>query len=213
MIIDNLLLNIDALILYIYLSTQPCSIYLQPDIQCGLKTMDVQLSQIYGSPGTGFRPTMDKLIYPWAGIEASWTLTPDSIREQCVEANPGNIYLSPAPGEEFDLTVQLADQFQNYISTTVYMEIEYDQEQPPGVLIQLNGLQYSFNDRVYFTPNRALSGLALVGLPGTEGKLKIVSDSQVTDQKIELYIPFKLAQCPLGYYAPPGASTLEEVSK
>ena len=186
--------------------------YFQPDLQCGLDSLDSQLSSIYGNPGTGFRPTMDKFIYPWAGIEASWTLTPDSIRAECAEPDPGNLFLSPAPGEQFDLTIQLSDQFQNYISNTIYMELEHDLDQPPGVLIQLNGLQYSFIDRVYFTPNRALSGLALVGLPGTEGRLKVVSDSQVTDTKIELYVPFKLAQCPLGYYNPPGLSSVEEVS-
>ena len=173
--------------------------------------MNDQLKVIY-TPGTGFFPTVDKLIYPWAGIEATWTLTPDSRRRQCEETDPANLHLSPAPGEQFDLTVQLADQFLNYISNTIYMEVVHDQDQPPGVLIQLNGLQYSYIDRVYFTPNRALSGLALVGLPGTEGKLRVVSDSQVTDQKIELLIPFKLAQCPLGYYNPPGATTVEQVS-
>ena len=188
-----------------------CRLYFQPDLQCGLDGLEGQLRAIYGNPGTGFRPTMDKFIYPWASIEATWTLTPDLIRAQCVEPNPGNLYLSPAPGEQFDLTIQLADQFQNYISNTIYMELEHDFDMSPGVLIQLNGLQYSYIDRVYFTPNRALSGLALVGLPGTEGRLKVVSDSQVTDAKIELYIPFKLAQCPPGYYNPPGASSIEEV--
>lgn len=188
-------------------------VYLQPDLQCGLKSMDEQLQFVYNTPGTGFRPTMDKLIYPWAGIEASWTLTPDDTRQLCEEPDVANIYLSPAPGEQFDLTIQLADQFQNYISNTIYMELEHDLETPPGVLIQLNGLQYTYNDRVYFTPNRAVSGFALVGLPGTEGRLKVVSDSQVTNEKIELYVPFKLAQCPLGYYSPPGASTLDEVSE
>ena len=188
-----------------------CSVYLQSELQCGLQRMNDQLGTIY-RPGTGFPPTVDKLIYPWAGIEATWTLTPNSLRRQCEEADPANLHLSPAPGEQFDLTIQLADQFLNYISSTIYMELDYEFDQPPGVLIQLNGLQYSYIDRVYFTPNRALSGLALVGLPGTEGKLRVVSDSQVTDQKIELLIPFKLAQCPLGYYNPPGASTIEEVS-
>ena len=186
-------------------------VYLQSGIQCGLEHMDRQLQSIY-SPGTGFRPTVDKLIYPWAGIEATWTLTPDYLRRQCEEADPGNLHLSPAPGEQFDLTIQLADQFLNYISSTIYMELEYELDQPPGVLIQLNGLQYTYIDRVYFTPNRALSGLALVGLPGTEGKLRVVADSQVTDEKIVLLIPFKLAQCPLGYYDPPGASTIDDVS-
>lgn len=66
--------------------------------------------------------------------------------------------------------------------------------------------------RVYFTPNRAISGLAVVGLPGTEGRLKVVSESQILGDNLVLLIPFKLAQCPLGYYDPPGASTHEEVS-
>ena len=64
---------------------------------------------------------------------------------------------------------------------------------------------------VYFTPNRALSGLALVGLPGTEGYLNIVSDSQILGLDIIMQLPFKLAQCPLGFLDPPGASTLEQV--
>ena len=66
--------------------------------------------------------------------------------------------------------------------------------------------------RVFFTPNRALSGLALVGLPGSEGRLRVVVASQVRGQNIVLLLPFKLAQCPLGYYPPPGASSLPQVS-
>ena len=91
-------------------------------------------------------------------------------------------------------------------------QIEHEIEVPPAVLIQLNGIQYSYNNRVYFTPNRALSGLSLVGLPGTEGRLRIVADSQIRGQKIILLLPFKLAQCPLGYYDPPTVKTIEEVS-
>ena len=64
---------------------------------------------------------------------------------------------------------------------------------------------------MYFTPNRALSGLAIVGLPGTAGKLRVVADSQVLGETVQLVIPFQLSQCPLGYYIPPGAATLEEV--
>ena len=65
--------------------------------------------------------------------------------------------------------------------------------------------------RVYFTPNRALSGVALVGVPGTVGKLRIVADSQILGDTVELLVPFKLAQCPEGYYDPPSAETVEEV--
>ncbi len=65
---------------------------------------------------------------------------------------------------------------------------------------------------MFFTPNRALSGLAIVGLPGTAGKLRVVADSQVTGETIQLLIPFQLSQCPLGYYLPTGATTVAEVS-
>ena len=68
-----------------------------------------------------------------------------------------------------------------------------------------------YSSRVFFTPNRALSGVALVGFPGTEGNLRIVAASQVRGQDVVLLIPFKLAQCPLGYFPPPGAASLEEV--
>ncbi len=64
---------------------------------------------------------------------------------------------------------------------------------------------------MYFTPNRALSGLAIVGLPGTAGKLRVMADSQVLGGTVQLVIPFQLSQCPLGYFTPPGALTLEEV--
>jgi hypothetical protein len=66
--------------------------------------------------------------------------------------------------------------------------------------------------RIYFTPNRPLTGLALVGLPGTSGHLNIVSESQILGEAIVLQIPFILSQCPLGYFDPPGATNIDEVS-
>ena len=62
-----------------------------------------------------------------------------------------------------------------------------------------------------FTPNQPLINLALVGLPGTKGWLHVVVQSQIEGENIDLLIPFQLAQCPLGYYDPPGASTVNEV--
>ena len=59
----------------------------------------------------------------------------------------GALTLSPAPGEEFDLTIQLADQLLNYISGSVYLEVDHEPEVPPGVLLQLNGIQYAYTDR------------------------------------------------------------------
>ncbi len=56
--------------------------------------------------------------------------------------------LSPAPGEKFDLTIQLADQLLNLItSSTVFLEVDHRLGQSPGALIQLNGIQWAYNDR------------------------------------------------------------------
>ena len=67
-------------------------------------------------------------------------------RKRCLDNS-----ISPQLQEEFDLTVQLADQLLNYVSATVYIDIEHESlTTPPGVLLQLNGIQYSFTDRFYF---------------------------------------------------------------
>ena len=68
----------------------------------------------------------------------------------------------------------------------------------------------SLPPRVYFTPNQAPSCLALVGLPGTEGRLHIAVGSQIQGSKVKLLVPFKQAQCPPGYSKPPTISTIEE---
>ena len=128
-----------------------CRFHAHPGLECSLTKELSEMSRYYG-PGAALMPTVDKLITPWAGIETSWTLTPGLQREQCGEQGeevvPGQIHLAPAPGEQFDLTVQLADQLLNYVSTSIYMEVEHASvTTPPGVLLQLNGIQYSFNDR------------------------------------------------------------------
>ena len=66
---------------------------------------------------------MDKLLAPWASLDGSWQQPPGTLRQMCKESNPGNVILSPAPGEQFDLTIQVADQLLNYISTTLYMQV------------------------------------------------------------------------------------------
>ena len=105
-----------------------------------------ELNRIY-TIGTGLRPPLDKLLLPWVGIEADWNIEPGSDREDCPQSIPGELYLAPAPGEQFDLTVQLADQFLNVISDTIYLEVEHEVDTPSGVVLQLNGIQYAFNDR------------------------------------------------------------------
>ena len=83
----------------------------------------------------------------------------------------------------------------------------------PHLIFSLSFLIAFILYRIYFTPNRVLNGLALVGLPGTKGHINIVSDSQILGLDIVLQIPFQLSQCPLGYYDPPMmGSTPQEVS-
>jgi hypothetical protein len=114
-------------------------------MRCGLLNLTTELSYIYGVPGTGIRPTVDKLIVPWAGIETTWQLPPQRNRKLCPEPDPGNLVLSPAPGEQFDLTIQLGDQLLNYVFDTIYFVVENNSY--PGVLVQFNGLQYGIGER------------------------------------------------------------------
>lgn len=57
--------------------------------------------------------------------------------------------------------------------------------------------------RIYFNPNRPLSGVALVGMPGATGNLRIVAESQIRGQPVILFLPFQLSRCPMGYFLPP----------
>ncbi len=119
--------------------------YLHPDMRCGLLNLTQELSNIYASPGIGLRPTIDKLIAPWAAIETTWMLPTGTWRSLCPESDPSRLVLSPAPGEEFDLTVQMGDQLLNYVFDRVYFVVENDSF--PGVLIHFNGLQYGIGER------------------------------------------------------------------
>lgn len=72
----------------------------------------------------------------------------------------------------------------------------------PDVLLQANGLQYGTSDKINFHPNRALTGLAMVGLPRSRGQLRVLVEAQVSFQMLVLSIPFELAHCPLGLLPP-----------
>ncbi len=131
--------------------------FYQPDLQCGLESLfSYDLGSLY-TPGTGLRPPLDKLYTPWASIEATWTLEPGFTRSKCSETNPSNLVLSPAPGEEFDMTIQLADQLLNYVSATIFLDVLHDVDSSPGVLLQLNGIQYAYNDRCQDLNNYSLN--------------------------------------------------------
>ena len=123
-----------------------CRFYLHRDLTCGILNLTRELQNIYSRPGIGLRPITNELFTPWAAIDASWMDPPESKRAQCPEPIPGNLVLSPAPGEQFDLSVQLADQLLNYVFATVFMQVEGREEREVEALMQLNGLQYGIGD-------------------------------------------------------------------
>ena len=91
------------------------------DLQCAYEEI---LNEIEVRFGQALKPTVDKLLAPWTSLDGSWTQPPKAVRRQeCVEVNPGNLFLSPAPGEEFDLTIQVADQLLNFISSNIYIQV------------------------------------------------------------------------------------------
>lgn len=45
------------------------------------------------------------------------------------------------------MTIQLADQLLNYVSSTIFLDVLHEVDSSPGVLLQLNGIQYAYNDR------------------------------------------------------------------
>lgn len=88
---------------------------------------------------------------------------------QCSEPNPGNLILSPAPGEQFDLSVQLADQLLNYVYGTIFMVVEGREGGEVEALVQLNGLQYGIKDRYDGGEREGRRGREREGRGGREG--------------------------------------------
>ena len=89
----------------------------------------------------------------------------------------------------------------NFSAVIILLQVRTDTP-GPNVLLQANGLQYGTSDNINFHPNRALTGLAIVGLPKTRGHLHVTVDSQISFQTLILTIPFELAHCPLGLLPP-----------
>ena len=124
-----------------------CRFHHLGDLSCGISSFIGELQTIYDLPGSGLRPTLDTLIAPWASINSSWMNPPKDDRKMCPEPNPGNLVLSPAPGEQFDISILLADQLLNYVSATVYMSLEGIGGGFVSALLQLSGLQFAAEDR------------------------------------------------------------------
>jgi hypothetical protein len=178
-------------------------------LQCALR--NTLTSNFPFTPGYGLHPIVDHFIVPWAGIDRKWDDPVDSSVQACMEPNASNILLSPAPGEQFDITIQVLDQMLNLAGSTASLKVSADK---PGVLLQANGLQYGSTDILYFTPNRAITEIALGGLPGTKGVITITVKSRILFKYLTLNIPFQLANCPLGLLPPIATSfKVEELVK
>jgi len=91
------------------------------DLQCGYEKI---LSEKRAGFGQVLQPTVNKLLAPWTSLDGSWQQPPGPSRLTCPETNPGNLILSPAPGEQFDLTIQVADQLLNYVSANLYIQVQ-----------------------------------------------------------------------------------------
>ena len=92
--------------------------YRHPNLQCGILWSSTAIGR---GPGVGLGPTTDRLFLPWSGIAGSWT---DNTWSQCPEPEPAQLILSPAPGEMFDLTVQVVDQLLMSTSANAYLQVQ-----------------------------------------------------------------------------------------
>ena len=80
--------------------------------------------------GKGLHITLDQLLYPWAGVDESSEQFAGET-DSCPEANIADLVLSPASGEEFDLTVQMFDQLLNIAVDTATLTVRLPTYHPP----------------------------------------------------------------------------------
>lgn len=73
------------------------------------------------------------------------------------------------------------------------------------VWLEYNGFLYPSNSRIYFSPNSPLGGLRLHGLEGAAGVLLARTSSHVLNLGLTVRVPFVLARCPFGFFAPQAA--------
>ena len=91
-----------------------------PDLKCGLQRLTSAFPR-----GFGLFPTKDQLLRPWAGVDSSWDIESSRLLEMCPEPIVSHILLSPASGEQFDITIQLLDQMLNLATASVTLQVQY----------------------------------------------------------------------------------------
>ena len=89
-----------------------------PDLKCGLQRLTATFPR-----GFGLFPTMDQLLRPWAGVNSAWDHKSSQLLEMCPESTVSQILLSPASGEQFDITIQLLDQLLNLATASVTLQV------------------------------------------------------------------------------------------
>ena len=89
-----------------------------PDLKCGLQRLTATFPR-----GFGLFPTMDQLLRPWVGVNSAWDHKSSQLLEMCPESTVSQILLSPASGEQFDITIQLLDQLLNLATASVTLQV------------------------------------------------------------------------------------------
>ena len=89
-----------------------------PDLKCGLQRLTSAFPR-----GFGLFPTVHQLLRPWTGVDSAWDSEPSQFLKMCPEPVVSHILLSPASGEQFDITIQLLDQLLNLATATVTLQV------------------------------------------------------------------------------------------
>ncbi|XP_065177913.1 uncharacterized protein LOC135808624 isoform X2 [Sycon ciliatum] len=182
------------------------------------------LHERYRTSTTSVLPGYPLLLTPWRSLMHYWnsytlkdlSLTEAEPRQVFNEAckpdkwhtlDPnfamGDLTLYPAPGEQFDLTLNVADEFLSIVRSTLMLELT----STDNVLLHLDGKDYGPNERLFFSSIGSMRGLSLSGIPGSTGELKATLIGQAAlrfsiHRFFWLNIPFKLRSCFPGFRDP-----------
>ncbi|XP_065188843.1 uncharacterized protein LOC135819541 isoform X1 [Sycon ciliatum] len=185
------------------------------ETDCWLLQLAQRNHEYRGEVLTGIVPGYRYVLTPWASYMNTWNgraginLNKDN---RCVLESPvrrnqslhwiGNLTLQPAPGEEFELSIQALDESfgQRVATLLVSVSAEHD-----DVVLGRLGFVFKHNKHEVFTSTKPMRGLRLFGRPGARGHLVISVKDRLTftdtfGVRLTLRIPFHLRECHFGYY-------------
>eukprot|EP00117_Sycon_ciliatum_P009178 scpid57365/ scgid1288/ len=183
-------------------------------------------------------PGYPLIMTPWAGIIHSWlaynleefreddgvggmtykqlynetcTIIEDLVIDS--ENAVGDLTLYPAPGEQFDLSFDVVDEFMSGVGATLGVKVEADKS---DVIMRQDDRDYMPGESLYYSSSGNLTAVSLSGVPGSTGKLLIhvvgrgaVRYTNFDRNFIELWIPFRLRGCLPGFQDPSIGSSKE----